>query len=447
MIFQQRLEQAQKQVLTQAMLQSLRCLQMPALELREFLHEAALSNPLLEVEDAPYDGPQPETLESAPETGVPIERREQLIWDGGDGAPDFTSCLSRPQTFQEYLNAQLGQSAPLDGRMLALCRYLVGCLNSAGYLDCELSELARDLDVSETELEQALFAVQALDPPGVGARSLSECLLLQLAQGREFSEVNIHMIRFGLSLLADGDYAGLAKLLGVSPAEARRAGDVIRALNPIPSRGFSSGRGAALVAPEAVIRRAGGGLMIEMNEGPVPRVFLNREYCALVGDPGCQDAQLYLKEKLAEAKNLMNNLENRHETLFRLLSALVRDQEGYFLRREDLLPMTMEQMAQRLGLNVSTVSRAVKDKYILFDGRIFPLRTLFSTALPTGGSAEAARGRLRRFVEAESPERPLSDEALAQALAGVGFSLSRRTVAKYRGELSIPPASQRRRRA
>jgi len=109
-----------------------------------------------------------------------------LIWDGSGTESDFTSSLSRPQTFSEYLTAQLGQSAPLDGRMLSLCRYLVGCLNSAGYLDCELSELAEELNVPEAELEQALFVVQALDPPGVGARSLSECLLLQLAQGREF---------------------------------------------------------------------------------------------------------------------------------------------------------------------------------------------------------------------------------------------------------------------
>lgn len=447
MAFQQQLEQAQKQVLTQAMLQSLHCLQMPAVELQEFLQEAALSNPLLEVEDAPQDGPQPETMEPTPATDVPIERREQMIWDESGTGADFTSCLSRPETFQEYLNNQLGQSAPLDGRMLFLCRYLVGCLNSAGYLDCELPELAKELNVPEAELEQALFAVQALDPPGVGARSLSECLLLQLAQGREFSEVNIHLIRFGLPLLADNDYAALARLLSVRPAEARRAGDVIRALNPIPSRGFSSERTAAMIAPEAVIRRTGSALVIEMNEGLVPRVSLNREYCALVGDPGCREAQLYLKEKVAEAKNLMNNLENRHETLFRLLSAIVRSQEGYFLRREDLQPMTMGQIAELLSLNISTVSRAVKDKYIQFDGRVFPLRALFSAALPTGGSADAARRQLRRFVEAESPEHPLSDEALAQALAGVGFTLSRRTVAKYRGELSIPPATQRRRKS
>ncbi|BAK97962.1 RNA polymerase sigma factor RpoN [Oscillibacter valericigenes Sjm18-20] len=447
MAFQQQLEQAQKQVLTQAMIQSLHCLQMPSVELREFLQEAALSNPLLEVEDAPHDGPQPEAMEPTPATDVPIERREQLIWDESGSGADFTSCLSRPETFQEYLNAQLGQSATLDERMLFLCRYLVGCLNSAGYLDCELSELAKELNVPSAELEQALFAVQALDPPGVGARSLSECLLLQLAQGKDFSEVNIHLIRFGLPLLADNDYAGLARLLCVRPAEARRAGDVVRALNPIPSRGFSSERTAVMIAPEAVIRRSGGALVIEMNERLTPRISLNREYCALVGDPGCQEAQLYLKEKLAEAKNLMNNLENRHETLFRLLSAIVRNQEGYFLRREDLLPMTMGQISEQLSLNVSTVSRAVKDKYIQFDGRVIPLRVLFSAALPTGGSAEAARRQLRRFVAAESPDHPLSDEALAQALAGVGFTLSRRTVAKYRSELSIPPAAQRRRKA
>ena len=447
MAFQQRLEQAKKQILTQAMLQSLNCFQMPSMELREFLQEAALSNPLLDVEDTPYDGPQPETLEPAPATDIPIERREQLIWDGGGAETDFTSCLSRPQTFREYLNAQLGQTAPLDAETLVLCRYLVGCLNSAGYLDCEVPELAEELNVNAQDLEQALFVVQSLDPPGVGARSLSECLLLQLAQGNEFTEVNIHLIRFGLPLLAENDYAGLARLLSVRPAEARRAGDVVRALNPIPSRGFSSERGVAMVAPEAVIRRTGGSLVIEMNEGAVPHVSLNRDYSALVGDPNCQEAQLYLKEKMAEAKNLLNNLENRHDTLFRLLSALIRNQEGYFLRREDLQPLTMGQLAEELDVNVSTVSRAVKDKYIQFDGQVFPLRSLFSTELPAGGSAEAARRQLRRFVEAESPDRPLSDEALAQALAGVGFALSRRTVAKYRGELSIPSAAQRRRKS
>ena len=447
MALQQQLEQAQKQILTQAMLQSLHCLQMPSVELREYLQDAALSNPLLDVEDAPADGPRPEAMEAAPATDVPIERREQLIWDGGSGSTesDFTSCLSRPQSFKEYLNAQLGQTASLSGQMLTLCRYLVGCLNSAGYLDCDLTELAQELNIPLSELEQALFAVQALDPAGVGARSLSECLLLQLAQGPEFSEVNIHLIRFGLPLLGENDYPALAKLLGVRQSDARRAGDVIRSLNPIPSRGFSSERSVALVAPEAVIRRQNDGLVIEMNEGLIPRVSLNRDYCALVGSPECQEAQLYLKEKLAEAKNLMNNLQNRHDTLFRLLSALIRGQEGYFLRREELRPMTMGQLAEELDVNISTVSRAVKDKYIQFDGQVVPLRSLFSAALPAGGSADAARRQLRRFVEAEDAAHPLSDEALAQALIGVGVVLSRRTVAKYRGELSIPPAAQRRR--
>ena len=176
MPLEQHLEQAQKLVLTQAMQQSLHCLQMSALELRSYLQEAALSNPLLEVEDLPLGELPPEAVDSSGvELGedLPIERREQLIWDAPSGESDFSAYVSRQESFTDYLNSQLGQMSLLDAGTLARCRYLVGCLNSAGYLDCSLSELAQEVDQSLFDMEQALFIVQALDPPGTGARSLS----------------------------------------------------------------------------------------------------------------------------------------------------------------------------------------------------------------------------------------------------------------------------------
>ena len=454
MPLEQHLEQAQKLVLTQAMQQSLHCLQMSALELRSYLQEAALSNPLLEVEDLPLGELPPEAVDSSGvELGedLPIERREQLIWDAPSGESDFSAYVSRQESFTDYLNSQLGQMSLLDAGTLARCRYLVGCLNSAGYLDCSLSELAQEVDQSLFDMEQALFIVQALDPPGTGARSLSECLLLQLAQSSAFTEVNIHLVQSGLSLLAENDISGLAALLHVSQAEAQAAADTIRSLNPIPSRGFYTESRIPFVIPEATIRPMGDRAVIEMNTHILPRVSLNEEYCALIGRADLKDAQLYLREKLAEAKSLLNHLEGRSDTLFRLLSAVVEIQQAHFMEGEPLQPMTMRQLADRLDLNISTVSRAVKDKYIQFDGKVLPLRSLFSLSLPTADgqdvSADTARQHLRRFITAEDPAAPLSDEALRQALAGVNILLSRRTVTKYRSELGIPAASARRRRS
>lgn len=455
MPLEQHLEQAQKLILTQAMQQSLHCLQMSALELRSYLQEAALSNPLLEIEDQPLGELPPEAVDSSGvEFGenLPIEQRDQLIWDmPSSGEADLSSYVSRQESFTDYLNSQLGQMSLLDADTLARCRYLVGCLNSAGYLDCSLPDLAQETGQSLFDMEQALFIVQALDPPGTGARSLSECLLLQLAQGSAFTETNIHLIQSGLSLLAENDLPALAALLHISQQEARAAADTIRRLNPIPSRGFYTENRVPFVIPEATIRPMGDRAVIEMNSHILPQVSLNETYCALIGRADLKDAQLYLREKLAEAKNLLSHLENRSDTLFRLLSAVVELQQDHFLKGAPLQPMTMRQLADRLELNISTVSRAVKDKYIQFNGKVLPLRSLFSMSLPTADgrdvSADTARQHLRRFITAENPSAPLSDEALRQALAGVNILLSRRTVSKYRAELGIPAASARKRRS
>ncbi len=452
MALEQQLIQTQKLVLTQAMQLSLRCLQMSALELRDYVAEAALSNPLLDVAEQPLGEMPPEAVDSSGADlgeSLPIERREQMIWDLGGGGESFTSFTSHPASFSDYLNDQLGQMRLLDEETLARCRFLVGCLNSAGYLDCPLAELAEELGQSLFDMEQALYVVQSLDPPGVGARNLSECLLLQLAEGSLFTEVNVHLVQSGLPLLAEGDMKGLAKLLDVPLAEARQASDVIRSLNPVPSRGFYTEGHVPFAVPEATIHRQGGQAVIEMNQRLMPKVALNQDYCALLKEAGRPDTQAYLQEKRAEAKSLIGSLENRADTLFRLLSAIVRFQEGYFMEGAPLKPMTMSQMADALELNISTVSRTVKEKYIQFDGRVLPLRSLFTTALPSGDgqavSADAVRAQLRRLIDAEPPAAPLSDEALCKTLADAGLQISRRTVAKYRSELNIPAAGARKR--
>ncbi len=453
MPLEQQLVQTQKLILTQTMQLSLRCLQMTALELRSYVEEAALSNPLLDVVEQPLGDLTPEAVDtSGAEAGeaLPIERRDQMIWDMSRGEGEqFTSFTSHPGSFSDYLNEQLGQMRLLDEDMLARCRYLVGCLNSAGYLDCPLQELAEELGRSLFDMEQALFIVQSLDPPGVGARSLSECLLLQLAESSAFTEVNIHLVRSGLPLLAEGDMKGLADLLGVSPAAARQAAATIRGLNPVPSRGFYTEEHVPYAVPEATIRCDQGHVFIEIDQRLLPKVTLNEGYCAMLKETDDPNARLYLQEKRAEARALITSLDSRADTLYRLLSAVVQIQRDSFTKGAELQPMTMRQVADQLELNVSTVSRAVKDKYIQCNGKVVPLRSLFTVALPSGDgqsvSSAAVRTQLRRFIDAEPHDAPLSDEALCGALTGAGLHISRRTVAKYRGELGIPAASARKR--
>lgn len=458
MQMKQNLEQTQKLVLTQMMRQSLQCLQMSAPELQSYLEEASLSNPFLEIGDFQPETSRAVPLENSPlaKEDFPVDRGEQNLWTGASGGrtestADFTSYLSRPQTFTEYLNSQLGQMPSLHEPMLSECLYLVGCLNSSGYLDFPLEEIAQDLQISLFDAEQALYVVQSLDPPGVGARSLSECLLLQLAQSRHFSEVNVHLIQGGLPLLAEGDYAGLAKLLHVRQTEAQCAAEVIRSLNPIPSRGFYTETKIAYVLPEAAIVRTHDQIEIEMNERAYPHATLNKDYCALVGSREYQEEQAYLKEKLAEAKSLLTNVQDRYDTLYRLLCTVVENQKEYFLHDGNLQPMTMKQLAEQLQVNISTVSRTVKDKYIQFNGKVFPLRKLFTVPVMAAGgqtvSAGAARQKIRCCIAAEDPHKPLSDEALVEALTVSGILISRRTVAKYRSELGIPSACERKRSA
>lgn len=443
MALEQRLEQSQRLILTQTMLQSLELLQFSSTELQAYLQEAALSNPMLSVEDSP-----------APDTGSVELLREreytafsQASTAGEDERPDFTAFYARPRSFTDHLKEQLGQMKLLDEETLARCLYLVDSLSSSGYLDCPLEELAQETGQSLFDMEQALFVVQSLDPIGVGARSLSECLLLQLAQGRDFTERNIHLICSGLPLIAMRDLRGLASLLHAPAEEIERSIETIRALNPIPSQGFLTEQGCGYVRPEAVIRCEEGRVVVEMNDRLLPRVQLDPTYCSmLTSEDG--EAREYLTKKQAEAKALLANLDNRAHTIARVLCAVAQVQEAYFLHGGDLAPLTMQQLADTLGLNVSTVSRAVKGKYVQFGTSVFPIRELLTAPLQAAAGAvsvEAVKQRIRRFIAAEDPQKPLSDETIAQALDQAGIQISRRTVAKYRAEMDIPTAAGRKR--
>ena len=538
MQLEQRQTLSQKLVLTQTMRQSLDCLQLSAPELAEYVQEVALSNPLLDVQSPTYYETELPS-EAAPAEREPLEVRETDSWrgvtsSGMEDVQDFTAFLTREKTFRDHLTEQIGQMKLVDDELLRLCRFLIDCLDERGYLDCPLEELSREFDIPLFSLEQALFAVQMLDPPGVGARNLSECLTLQLAQDRSLDPLALKIARDGLEMLGKRNFSGLAVLLGVSVNEAKAAASKVLALNPIPSRSFAGSEQIAYVAPDAEFSVQQGQLVIELNERILPRLSVNAEYAALMNtsdDPEVQryvkeklseaqalikgvhtrcdtlvqmltligreqrgffcggeallpvtmqqgqlvielnerilprlsvnaeyaalmntsddpEVQRYVKEKLSEAQALIKGVHTRCDTLVQMLTLIGREQRGFFCGGEALLPVTMQQLSEKMGVSTSTVSRAAQNKYIQFQGRIIPVRSFFTTAIRPDAavSSHAVKQRLQSLIRAEDPAAPLSDEALRLTLSALGIEVSRRAIAKYRAEMDIPSSSQRKKR-
>lgn len=461
-----RQQQVQKQILSQVQRQSLEILQMPLADLQAYLQEQVLSNPLVELElpaevalpqfqepEAELPGEQ-DRWELADSESVAAWESARSSWEGSqDQAQEYLQQLpdltAQQESLTDVLLEQLVRLPGLTDELRALCHYLAECLDQNGFLTFSLEDLAAEQGVPLFQMEQALYVLQALHPTGVGARSLQECLMLQLAQTGDFHQYTVKLIQQGLSLLAQGNLAAIRELLGCTAAQAKDAARVIRTLNPRPAQGYSNNSPTLYRIPEAVFRRVDGQLEIELKQHQLIRLVMSEETRSLLEHSDRPQDQDYLKTQTTHARTLMRCVDQRAGTIERILALIGQLQGGYFLRKEPLVPLTITQLADQLGLSLSTVSRAIQGKSILFEGRSIPLRSLFVTAVaaPDGRqlSSEHIRQQLALFIRAEDPRAPLSDEALRAALEAVHLPISRRTVAKYRDELGIPSSSQRRR--
>lgn len=431
---------------TQTIKESLHCLELSVFELQGYLQDAALSNPLLDLDSL---------CKNADGIFVRWESQEKAgNWhrNGTAGEPvDFANRYIQIRSFSQQLHDQVNQMQLLDradNRQRTLCHFLVDCLDGRGYLSAPLTDIAKEIGQPLFLLEQALFTVQMLEPVGVGARDLSECLLLQLAQTPYFSPGTVRLIREGLPLLARQDSNGLRRLLKADFKESQRIVGIIRSLNPIPSRGFYTGESLPICIPEAEIFCEGGRLVVEMNPYARPHLSIYPEYLKLLQSPEHQEIHSYIREKRKEIQDLKRTVQQRWDTVSQLILALVDLQKNFFLGG-DLKPITMGQMADILGRNISTISRAVTNKAIQFSGKTILLRDLFSSSVPykEGAplSSAVVKKRIQQLILLEDRESPLSDEELHIQLGACGISISRRTVAKYREELQILPSFYRKR--
>lgn len=423
--------------------QALTVLQLPLPDLIEYIDRELQENPLLEADPGQERLPGGEAesaewlryLDDASDTGFAPERRR---------ARDAVVGVAT-ETLEQHLLSQLSLS-PVDAETRRIAAYLIGNLDEDGYLRVDVGEAARELRTGEDAVRAALDLVQTFHPAGVGARNVAESLVLQLRR-RGFDEpIFASLVTGHLDDLAAGRFEKIAKSLRVKAADVAEALQVIKELNPRPGLQFSDGHGTRYLMPDVIIEKVGKEFVVLVNETDLPRLSINATYQRLLASAdGDAETRGYISGRLKAAQELLKNVERRRLTLWRVVTRIVEEQKAFFEKgRAFLVPLTLKEVADALGIHESTVSRAVAGKYAQTPRGIFSLKFFFASG-PKDVSAEAVKRRIAEIVKQENQERPYSDRQIAAILARRGIEVSRRTVAKYRDELGLRPARQRKR--
>ena len=439
-------ELRQELKLTPQLLQSMEVLQMNSQELLEYLGKLSEENPTLELSDAP-------DLRSSF-----AELRQKASWlDAGTFGTTFTheegsamepGALDRElDSLSSFLCDQLERKR-LSKPLLALSKYLAEMVDEDGYLAQEDLDGLTEMKIPQAMVDQALDLLQSLEPAGVGARDLSECLVLQLSRQEKAVPYAMDIAARFLTELSRKHYGPISKALGITVPEIQAAEKAIAALEPHPGRAFQPAEPTVYARPDVFIVELEGELRVMLNEYYLPRISINGYYSDLARESDDPEARTYLKEKLRQTKWLLESLERRGSTLRRCAQAVLDTQRAFFEgRTTELAPMSLSSLAEILELHSSTVSRAVRDKFLQCRQGTYPLRYFFSRSVGLQGmSRQAVKQRLMLHLKDEDPAHPLSDQTLCKLLEQEGIPLARRTVAKYRSELGIGSSTARRAR-
>jgi RNA polymerase sigma-54 factor len=504
------LRQSQSLVMTPQLMQSIQLLQMTFLELNQFIAQEVEKNPLLELATGPEQTESDfrsdaAAADSPAEHGAAIdgqsenagayddaadfserhaERLSEVLDTGFDNvfqddagprradAPellqqwksmpgglgesgegyDLDEFVAGQITLKDHLAQQLPFAFPL-ARDLLMARYLTDLLDEAGYIQHGLEDLAERLGTGAGELEAVLLRLQQLDPPGVYARSLSECLAIQLRL-KDRLDPAMSALLANLDLLAKRDFASLKKICGVDEEDLLDMLGEIRALDPKPGAGFEVSLSES-IDPDVVVRAApDGGWTVELNPETLPRVLVNQQYYEKISKtlPRQSEDQAFLSDCMQSAGWLTRSLDQRARTIMKVATEIVRQQDGFFDQGiEHLRPLNLKTVAEAIKMHESTVSRVTSNKYMLTPRGLFELKYFFTVSIASssvGGdahSAESVRHKIRLMIAAETGEGVLSDDDIVENLKGAGIDIARRTVAKYREAMNIPSSVQRRR--
>ncbi|MDD4931879.1 MAG: RNA polymerase factor sigma-54 [Methylacidiphilaceae bacterium] len=446
------------QSLSPQMQQSLALLQAASVELRSAIAQELLANPVLEEEldEVPPEEARENSLEALAETEEswrdylgPTEARTGIAEDSEDKRQYFFDSQAVPETLPDFLTRQLTATTS-DRDLLRAGFEIIGNLDARGYLRVDLEEVASRTELPPDKTEEALHLVQNFDPAGVAARNLQECLLIQLRRQGKGQEVEARIVEDHLELLARKKLSEIAKLLRVPLPRIAAAAGFIRALQPNPGGSFRRTEREAIVEVDLRVERVDGKWTVLTSEAAIPRLRISGAYKDLLHangqDPGLRN---YLKEKIRSGRFLLKCLRLRQQTLSEVASAIVDCQTEFFdhgLSR--LRPLTMGEIARRIGIHETTVSRAIANKHVETPHGIFELKYFFRPGYQTAKgdhlSNQTVKAAIEEMVRKEDPRNPLSDQDIVEVFRQKGIALARRTVAKYRTALKILPSHLRR---
>jgi RNA polymerase sigma-54 factor len=475
--------------MTPQLQQAIKLLAASNLEIESFIAEALEANPLLDT-GGPADVGEPERIEIAAPPGEDAPADELMLrgggegdapldlssvdrdWDTGDGearnardaewgaaaggsggdfddAPDWEQLRAAEITLSEHLEGQIG-ALTSDPRTGFIARHIIGLLDDAGYLGTPIDEVADDLGVALFEAEAALTLVQSLDPTGVGARNLAECIAIQAREADRYDPCMAALIS-NLDLVARGEVERLKRLCRVDDEDFADMLRELRSYNPRPGLAFIPSDSSSVVPDILITANAAGGWDIALNEDTLPKLIVNRGYFVeLNAGATSKESQGWLKEKLADAHWLIRALDQRQKTILKTAAEIVKQQDGFFRRGvSELRPLTLREVAEKIEMHESTVSRVTSNKYLACARGTFELKYFFTSGVASadgeGASSAAIKSRIKALIDAETAKNILSDQQLAEMLQKEGFDLARRTVAKYREAIGLGSSAERRR--
>jgi RNA polymerase sigma-54 factor len=479
----------QRMILAPRMIQSMEILQLPIMALQERIQQELQENPVLETKDTAEDAPagEDEEFEAAAPEGDSDPGAEELVIDDANNELDFDrlealskdwedhfneehrpsrnsldeegdkkhdamqNMASRPQSLQDYLSDQLA-FFDVTAEQAKLLRHLIAYIDEKGFLTASLEEVAQgftDGVATAAQVEEALRIVQKLDPPGVGARDLKECLLLQLTPETPHRDVLRVLIQNHLEDIAHNRLPAIQRRTGFELTVIKEAIEVLRHLNRRPGEQFTA-ENIPYVVPDILVERNDeGGYNVRLLDDWLPNIYISRRYVDLYREKGSDPkTREYLKRKIQAAQWLQESIEQRRSTLEKVTRAIIQHQHAFLEKGpEHIEPLKMQQIADQVGVHVTTVSRAVDDKWVQTPRGIFSLKRFFGGGTVTDSGEEVAwetiKQKLMEIISQEDKSNPLSDEDLVAKLNEAGYPVARRTVTKYRKMANIPSSRQR----
>ena len=480
------IEQSQKLVMTPELIQAIQILQFNTQELESYVEEQLLTNPILEIQS-----PSTSEDESKKQDGGTLEKNEDFQSEK-EFEPDYDSKYESKEnseidwaehfkekeyddisykqweykkerseyTFEQFVSSEITltehlmfqlQFAPIKHSCRNIGRYIIESLDENGYMTLSVEEIARELNVGLDKVMIVLDAIHSFEPAGVGARNLKECLLIQLTHQGNDDPLTREVVSNYLEDIAGNRLNNIAKTLNVSVKEIQEVSDLIKSLEPKPGRQFGSVSETRYIIPDVTVEKIDGEYIITVNESSTPRLTISPYYQRmLVESEKESNISKFLTGRLNSALWLIKSIEQRKQTIFNVVSAVVKYQIDFFEEGPKYLKtLTLKQIADEVGIHESTVSRSINGKYMQSPRGIYEIKYFFTSGVSDnrgeGIASESIKTFIREIVENEDPKAPLSDQTMVEILAERGIDISRRTVAKYRDEMNLPSSSKRKR--